>query len=691
MSVELSIDGRRVAAEVDESILDVAARLGARIPTLCHDPRISPEVSCWVCVVEVRRGGRSPINELAAPGLGEFHLEPSCATRVAAEMEVRTDSEAVRSVRRTALELLMSDHDADCVAPCVLECPASVDVPRYVERVRRGDYGGAVRAVRATNPLPGVCGRVCPHPCEDVCTRGLVDGPVAINSLKRLAVELGSESPTQPEADTGKHVAIIGAGPAGLSAAAALRLAGHRVTVLDSRAKPGGMLRYAIPAYRLPREVLDADLRHIAALGVELELGVVLGPDLLLGELIGDRATNPHDAVFLAMGAWRQRRLGLPNEDAAGALTSLDLLRWFHEGQLSALGGRVAVIGGGNSAVDAARTARRLGSERVTIFYRRTRDHMPAFRAEVDAALEEGIELECLAAPEAIEVRQGRVSGIRISRMRLGPPDESGRPRPILIPGSEQVYPADWVVSAVGELPDPIASRGLVDPRTQATPIPGLFAGGDFVVGPSTVVEAIASGRRAAVAIDRFLRRDPSPLSAQPVTSRRAALRTLEGSSFTHVETVERAHERAISPVVRTSDFREVICGLSEEEGRREASRCLQCGCSSFATCALRPLLDTYGVATARYRGALHDARPRFLRPGLQLEMNKCIRCHRCVSLCRELARAEVLTFVERGFATRLEYAACSDGTAREACDRCFSNGALCVDTCPTGALTLEG
>ncbi|MBI4816076.1 MAG: FAD-dependent oxidoreductase [Deltaproteobacteria bacterium] len=690
--VSLTIDGRQAFASPDRTILSVATELGIEIPTLCHDPRIKPEVSCWVCVVEVQT------NE------GTWRIEPACATRAASKLAVRTDSATIRASRRAALELILSDHFADCVAPCVLACPTRVDVPRYVKAVSLGRHAEAVRIVRETNSLPGVCSRVCPHPCEQACSRRLVDAPVAINAIKRLATELAprSSAPAELPPDTGKRIAIIGAGPAGLSAAHELRLFGHRVSVLDSREQPGGMLRYVIPTYRLPRDVLDADIRALVELGVEFRLGATLGPDFKLSEIIGDQASDRHDAVFLATGAWRQRRLGIKNEDAEGVLGALELLRWVQEGQLSSLEGEVAVLGGGNSAVDAARTARRLGAKRVTIFYRRGRDQMPAFSAEIEAAIEEGIELDCLAAPVEIEVANGRVSGLRLVRMSLRESSE-GRPQPVPIVGSEYARSTDWVVSAVGQLADPIGSRGLVNPKTQSTPIEGLFAGGDFVTGPSTVVEAIASGRRAALAIDSYLNRKPVALDgsqSRPAThatpnpfdlgvlSQMSALRPPVAADFAHEPVPsEPIKPRTARPNLRVADFREVELGLGEEEGRQEASRCMSCSCSAFDTCALRPLLSAYGVSQGAYRGTVHTQPARTLRPGLRLEMNKCIRCNRCVSICKEVVGAGVLTLAYRGFETSLEFA-CSETEARQTCDRCLATRPLCVDTCPTAALT---
>ncbi len=681
-ALRLTLDGAERRARPGQTLLDVATEAGVHVPTLCHDPRLEPEGSCWVCVVEVRRGDG-------------WAAVPACATRAEAGMEVRTDSEAVREARRWAVELLLSDHWADCVAPCTLACPAGIDVPGYVAAVGEGRFDEAVGIVRAKNPLPAVCGRICPARCEEVCRRGLVDEPVAINPLKRLATERAAAAAPGPAVPaSGRRVAVVGAGPAGLSAAWYLRLRGHAVTVFEAAESPGGMLRHAIPAYRLPREVLDADLAALEAAGVELVYGRRLGGDLTVGEL-----ADGWDAVFLALGAWKGRRLAIPGEETEGVVTGVELLRRVNGRELTELAGRVVVIGGGNTAVDAARAALRLGAGSVTIAYRRDREQMPAFPHEVEAALAEGVELRCLVAPVRVGSADGKVEALVLQRMELSEPDRSGRPRPVPVPDSEHTIAADLVVRAVGETPDraalgdALSARGakLADPETLATAVPGVFAGGDLLTGPSTAVEAIAAGRRAARAIDAWLGGEAVATPA-PVVSRRDALAAETPEDVEPVEPRPRASPPERPPVEAARDFGEVVGGLTREQGRAEAARCLQCGCDAYDSCELRQIAQEVGARPDRLAGEVQRHRPALLRPGLRLDMNKCVRCSRCVRACRQLAEVGALELVQRGLATHVLWALAPEDPSQQRCDACLVEGGACVETCPTGALTrLEG
>lgn len=676
------MDGRALDVAPGETLLSVARRNGISIPTLCHEPRLAPDPSCWLCVVEVSEGDSEP------------RLEPSCGTAARPGQSVLTRSERVDEARRSCLELLLSDHYADCVAPCALACPAQVDIPGYVRAVEESRFAEAVTIVRRTNPLPSVCGRVCPHPCEVACHRSTVDSALAINPLKRLATDHGLPPPPLTAPDTGRRVAIVGAGPAGLSAAWFLRLLGHAVVIYDARERAGGMLRYGIPRYRLPENVLDADIDAILNLGVELELGRRLGEDLSVQGLLDDGA----DAVFLALGAWGSRRLGLEGENAAGIRPATNFLRVVEEGRLSSLEGTVLVIGGGNTAVDAARTALRLGASRVSLLYRRTRAQMPAFGMEVDAALEEGVELTCLVSPVALDAPGGRLAGVTLQHMRLEPAAEGKRPRPVPIEGSTEELAADHLLTAIGELadlgfaasePDPALAGRLnqAQPGSLLTPSPRVFAGGDFVTGPATAVEAIAAGRRVAKSIDAFLRTGQPVAPKDPIRSQRTALSAVESADYTHVTPVSRVRTPEAPAAVRARGFQEVEHTLADDAGVSEAGRCLRCSCSSLGSCVLPRLMNTYGANPARYRGEHHRYRPVEARPGLTLDMNKCIRCARCVRVCEELAGVGAWTFVERGFDTRLLFVAPVGEDSLLACDRCLRDQTLCVTACPTGAL----
>ena len=504
LPVELTVNGRTVAAPPGQTILELVREQHLdTVPTLCHEPGHPPFGSCFLCVVEVKdaRG-----------------LLPSCTTRVRDGMEVVTRSDRITRARKTALALLLSDHYADCACPGQLACPAGVDVQGYLGLAKLGHYREALRLIRERNPLPVVCGRVCVRKCEAACRRNLVDESVGINQVKRFVSGHASVHPERLP-PTGKRVAVVGGGPAGLSCAYYLTLQGHAATIHEAMPRLGGMLRYGIPAYRLPREELDADIDVILGLGVEVACNRRLGREFTLRGL---REEGFH-AIFLAPGAPLGKKLGVPGEDARGIESALDFLRDTELHGPRRLHGKVVVVGGGNSAVDAARTAVRCGAEEVTILYRRSRKEMPAFHEEVDAAEQEGVRLATLVAPvEAIrDAATGRLAGIRCVRMELGEPDRSGRRRPLPVEGSEFEVPCSFAFSAVGQAADPdlfsrepedgrpaVGPPGTIeaDAATMACRLAGVFAGGDAVNGPAAVIDAVAQGRLAAEAIDGYLR-----------------------------------------------------------------------------------------------------------------------------------------------------------------------------------------
>lgn len=683
LPVELTINGRRVAARPGQTILEVVrAQQLDEIPTLCHDPRLQPYGSCFLCVVEVR---------------GSPRLVPACVTRIRDGMEVTTRSERILHARRTALELLLSDHYADCLCPGHLACPAGVDVQGYIGLARLGHYDEALDLIRERNPLPVVCGRVCVRTCELQCRRRAVDDPVGINFIKRYVSDHGNGRQTRPRTivSTGKRVAIVGGGPAGLTCAYYLALKGHAVTILEALPRLGGMLRYGIPAYRLPRGELDEEIGRILGLGIAVETGKTLGRDFTVAELI---RRDRFDAVFLAVGAPLGKKLRIPGEeDVAGVQPALDFLRDLELHGPPRLDGRVAVVGGGNSAMDAARTALRCGAEQVTILYRRTRQEMPAHPEEVEAAGKEGVRLQLLVAPLAILSEHGRLTGVRCIRMALGDPDAGGRRRPIPVPGSEIDFPCELLLPGIGQDADlaafrcepgemrPAISRSAtleVDPSTMATSLAGVFAGGDVVSGPSTVIDAVAHGGLAAEAMDRYLRTGAAQGPRAPFVSRRDAFGPLPDWLFEDVPRAARQQMSRRDPRERPKDFGPVELGSSESQIRDEASRCMECGCSSAFHCDLRRYATEYQVEIARYSGAVRRHRVDMSHPLIRLDPNKCILCGRCVRTCADLVGLSVLGFSGRGFVTVV-----GPALARPLVESpCTACGA-CIESCPTGAL----
>jgi len=476
-------------------------------------------------------------------------------------------------------------------SPCKSTCPAHIPVQGYIALIGQGKFNKALALIRETTAFVGTLGRVCHHPCELECKRKDVDSPLAICALKRFAYDVAAPSapPPQPvERTQTEKVAIVGAGPAGLSAAYDLVRKGYGVTVYEALPVAGGMLAVGIPAYRLPKDVLQKEIDYIKALGVEIKLNTPIGRD---GAPSLEDLRQSYDAVFLAVGAHRSRKLNIPGEALPGVIHSTDFLRALNLGQEVELGKRVAVIGGGNAAVDAARSAIRLGSE-VTIVYRRSRVEMPAIPAEVDAAAEEGVKLHFLAAPVRILSEDGRVTAMECIRMELGEPDESGRRRPVPIPGSEFTIEVDTVIVSIGQKPDlsPLAEAEATpwgtltaDPDTMATPLEGLFAGGDAVTGPASAVEAVAAGQRAAESIHRYLR--GMDLRAGRIFEwPRAADIEVEIPAGT--EKAARQGMPTLPMSERRSSFKEVELGLTEEQAQAEAARCLSCAvCSECLEC----------------------------------------------------------------------------------------------------------
>jgi NADPH-dependent glutamate synthase beta subunit-like oxidoreductase/CO/xanthine dehydrogenase FAD-binding subunit len=458
------------------------------------------------------------------------------------------------------------------IYPCSSNCPANTDIPSYLSRVRNGDLLGAARIILDFNPIPAVTGRVCPTLCEPECHRSEFDEPVAIRCIERslgdTILERMTEIFTPPKTESARRIAIIGSGPAGLTAAFYLRRSGHQVTVYERLPEAGGMLLYSIPPYRLPKDVVRKQIQALKGMGIKFEVGVNAGKDVTVAELMAR-----FDAVFWAAGAWKEKPLGIKGEKVS--LSGLEFLNRTNAGVRDIPGRKVAVVGGGNVAMDVARTLLRLGSEPVVI-YRRSQDEMPASRDEVEKAMEEGIEFQFLTLPtEALEAN-GKMA-LKCVRMKLGAPDASGRPKPVPIPGSDFTATFDAVIKAIGEKPDtsilPAEFRQKARKASPSAHLLGknLFAGGDFITGPSTVVQAVASGREAARLIELSFK------DSQPSPEQNGMNRNFTSPSFEAAPRI-RVPVLPVSERIKSMDVEDTpSLGLGEIE--TEASRCFNCGC----------------------------------------------------------------------------------------------------------------
>jgi formate dehydrogenase major subunit len=676
--VKFTLDGQAIEVEPGTTILEAAKRAGVFIPTFCHNEKLKPFSSCFVCVVEVE---------------GRPNLIPSCSSAAAEGMVVKTRTERVERARRTCVELLLSDHLGDCLGPCMTACPAGIDIPGFIKHLAEGGSREALELIQNNMPLPGILGRVCTRPCEEACRRKLVEQPVAVCHLKRFAadaVAASSEAHLPKVAPaTGKKVAVVGAGPAGLTAAYYLQILGHACTVFDAHEAPGGMVRYGIPSYRLPRNVIDREAAVIEKLGAKFRYKTALGKDVTLSQL-----RNDHDAVFLGMGAQKATAMRVEGENLEGVLTGIGFLGDVSRDESRKIGGRVMVVGGGNTAIDAARTALRLGAGEVAILYRRTRAEMPAWAEEVEAAEAEGVKVELLAAPVKIEKAKDGALHVTCIRMELGEPDASGRRSPIPIKGSEHVRVVDNVVAAIGQGVDAKAAEGVaqtkwgsieVDERTMRTSLENVFSGGDCVTGADIAVNAVAAGRRAAVAMDQYL------IGAEVLGDPRRYNHSMGKLDQVSKKVVERFDKKQrtpmphLDPAKRIRSFAEVETGFTKEAILAEAKRCMECGCRDAHECRLRTYATLFEATDGRFVGARREFERDDSHPDIVYEAHKCIQCGTCVRVTEEILGTSAIGFSGRGFTCRVKPALGRPLAL-------VSNEGLrtVVENCPVGALTLK-
>ena len=492
--------------------------------------------------------------------------------------------------------------------PCKSACPIVTDAREYVQLIAERKFGAALVAVREQNPLPRTCGRICTHPCETACKRGQVDEPIAIAALKRFVADgqwkEAQAKPAFSNRSSGQRVAVIGSGPAGLSAAHDMALLGHHVTIFEALPVLGGMLRVGVPEYRLPKNVLDEEIQSILDLGIEVRTGVRIGEKIKIADLFGEG----FKAVFVGIGAHRGRRLRIPGEDEfEGVVSAVFFLRSVSQGGGPEVGRKVAVIGGGNTAIHSARCALRMGAEAVHIVYRRSGDEMPAAQEEIEEAVYEGVQISYLISPLEILGEGGKVSGLKCIKNRLGKADASGRRRPEAVPGSEFTLAVDMVIAAIGQEPEAsflageleLTEKGkrihVEDPYTLVTTHPGVFAGGDAVTGPVTLVEAIAAGKRAAISIDSYLKGEPLP---SPAPAEAVETKELSSALIEKTRKFARCKKISLPRGQRLKGFDEVDAALPEDLAIREALRCLHC-----------------------YLGA-------------RIDKEKCVSCLTCVRVC---------------------------------------------------------
>jgi NADPH-dependent glutamate synthase beta subunit-like oxidoreductase/formate hydrogenlyase subunit 6/NADH:ubiquinone oxidoreductase subunit I/ferredoxin len=705
--IRLEVDGRVIEGFEGQTILEVCRDNGIEIPTLCYEPKLPGFGACRMCVVEVEGEEQPPI---------------SCSRMAEPDMKVQTQTDELRRLRRTNLELIFSDHNAYCLPPCQNKCPSHIDIPGFLKANAEANWRESVRIFKRTIPFPSVLGRVCPAPCEEHCRRDEVDEAIAIRDSHRYAgdqvlraqrdEDVDPPLPFEKQAPSGRRAAVIGSGPAGMSAAYYLLLAGHEVTVFERDPAPGGMLRYGIPQYRLPKvEVLEGDYEAVTRLGGKMRCNQELGKDFTVEDL----QNQGFDAVVVAIGCYDTNKLGIPDEDADGVIDGLDYLRTAtlglpYPGHDKA---RVVVVGGGFTAMDCARTSIRQGSPQVTLVYRRDMKDMPA-ASEVHEALEEGVTAIFQAGPtRVITDETNKVTGIEFIRMQLGEPDASGRRRPEPAPGTEFIIPCDRVMLAIGQGPDlrwlgdgsagveATKNRRLkADAVTFETGRPGVFGTGDVRIGAATVVQAIAEGRRAAYAVDAYLKGNDLSAIRTRQTLAEPQPEFLSIVPFTGEVKEPRYRLKALDLEVARTSYVEYEIPYTRDEAIKESTRCLQCTCEAIGFCDLRRLGIEYGttlktleknfhqgagyrsVTENRFTGLNHDYVRDDSHAFILREPARCIDCGRCANVCSEVVGAACYDFMRIGFDTLVTTPL--DMSLNDT--PCVSCG-RCAETCPTGAL----
>ena len=689
--INVILNGKNVIGKKDETLLQLANRYGIRIPSLCNDSRLRPISSCFVCVVEIK---------------GEKSLKPSCSTKIYEGINITTDNKKIHAARKTALEMLLSNHYADCVAPCKQGCPAGVDVQGYISLIDKGMYKEAIGLIKEVNPLPAVCGRVCTRPCESTCRRNLMEegAPVGIAYLKRFAADydLSSLNKYDPEIEpsTGKKVAIIGSGPAGLSAAYFLRRKGHQVDIYEARSKAGGMLRYGIPEFRLPNDVLDKEIESITEIGTKIYCKRRLGDNLSYKDL-----KEEYDAVILTIGSQSGIAIGCNGDDAENVYSGIDFLQNIQtKGEKYDFTDKnIAVVGNDNIAVNCARTAIRIGAEKVYLVS--SRKSLSAHEIEIQDAKEEGIEYLLSTGPLVIN-KDGRGCVKSMTCQKNVDTETSFFKR--LIPfkwRSKFTLKLDYVIAATGrktvvDFIDDINNHSEVEKlkvdkngnitankQTFQTGIKSVFAAGDAVSASGNIIRAIAQAKTLSQNCHQYL----TGLSVKPVKpekkeflSKKNILKRQSSEDYVGIFMKQHREEMPKLDLEDKFSFKEVELGYQNEKvAQNESGRCIECGCTEYYDCDLKNYATEYGADQKSFASDFKEFHIKYSHPFIEIDNNKCVLCLRCIRICKEVVGANALGLVNRGMDSCIA-PSLEDSLSETTCESC----GLCISTCPTGAIT---